>query len=341
TSLEKVTKLEIIRYDSKSRKRELVAEVDTAKVTYGLSQSAIKASGQIQDEGKSNLAVSYSSNTDGYYKTYTCVATGLTRDGKEMSIFNSKKVKGSALVSSQPPNSEKCCQSAEAVQAQAETIKSLEEAVQNISAAIADVENKGLELNELHEQVRNISTLEEDVQNNKVTLEGILPKISLTYQKLMKTIRYYARRSFGFEWYLAIDRLQYDVSSIYNGKAYFASKSPGNFPFDQMEQMCATFHGHLVEFDYHGEQMRVEMFLKTIGDYEYYTGANDQDNEGTFVYYASKRPVTGVRWMTGSPISGGEDEDCVQIKENGLVNVRCDRPSRFVCELQVLPNPAK
>ncbi|GFO06689.1 mannose-binding protein c [Plakobranchus ocellatus] len=99
---------------------------------------------------------------------------------------------------------------------------------------------------------------------------------------------------------------------------------------------CAEAGGYVLEFERLEEQIFVTRFIKSIGPGEYYIGANDEETEGTFVYYNSHKNVTNVQWAEGEPKSSAENEDCVQLTDSGLINVSCGRVAKVICMTQVV-----
>ncbi|GFO37214.1 hypothetical protein PoB_006371900 [Plakobranchus ocellatus] len=180
--LANVSELAIFRFDiGGGGKQEMVAEITTDNLTYGLSESEISASGIIRNEDKSRyiLSVTYASNTDGYCHSYSCKATGLRENGEELSLTRPIKVKGvnGSLCKSKGPASvsvtelqekiEECCVSSEAVQAHTKAIDSLEQGVSKCSAVIPNVENNEIEIEDLREQISNLSVELNSIQKNQ------------------------------------------------------------------------------------------------------------------------------------------------------------------------------
>ncbi|GFO33870.1 hypothetical protein PoB_006037500 [Plakobranchus ocellatus] len=147
TDLVSVNELGIFRSDiGGGGEPEMVAKVTAANLAYGLNESDISASGQILNNAKSTLFVSYTSNTEGYCQTYSCVAKGLKANGEEVSIYRPVKAKGMNNMPCKSGHrarvpgpelggrSSDCCVASETVQAQSEAIESLENEVEECSA---------------------------------------------------------------------------------------------------------------------------------------------------------------------------------------------------------------
>ncbi|GFO33871.1 collectin-11 [Plakobranchus ocellatus] len=101
-------------------------------------------------------------------------------------------------------------------------------------------------------------------------------------------------------------------------------------------EFCHLIGGYAAEIDNVGEQMLLTNFLQMTGNYGYYIGANDMPNEGYFVQLYSRKPASNVQWAPGHPNLPGENEDCVQATQAGLINVECGQLSKYVCEIPVL-----
>ncbi|GFO06687.1 mannose-binding protein a [Plakobranchus ocellatus] len=317
TNIVTVSELEIVRFDiGGGGKREMVAEITSANLTYGLSQSEISASGKIQNDATSDLVISYTSNTDGYCQLYSCMAKGIQANGQEVSIYRPLKVRGvnGSLCKSKHPvkvpasGNEECCVSSEALQAQNQSIESLEVEVQKCSAVIPEVTNNGIEIEELRERMSNLS----------------------------KELHQVKQENQGFMNIFSVNRNEFDVSSLFNGRVYAVRKQKAVFRLEVMNLICKSLGGYVVEFDGKEEQKFVTFFLKSVGIYIHYLGATDEESEGNFVYLTSQKPVENVVWTTDRPISKGPSKNCIVITLTGLANVVCNEPSRIVCEIPVM-----
>ncbi|GFN93792.1 C-type lectin domain family 4 member f [Plakobranchus ocellatus] len=319
-------------------KREKIADVTSENLTYGLSQSDISATGQIQEDALSSLYVQYTSNTDGYCRGYSCVAKGVGGNGKKRSVHTSIKVKGvNGTLCSKSRQANECSVSSEAVQAQEEAIKKLEDEMGEFSTVLQTMKNSEAEIEELREQVSNLTSVPDAFQECENDIELLKKNFSEFFVETLGELKRLSQISSGYGLIFSIDRTRYDVSTIYKKNIYLATRMIGKFTLQEMNQTCTETKGYLVEFSDLDEQNFVKGFLRTLGTNKYFTGANDVDNEGNFVYYTSGKPVVNVKWMAGNPKVPGDNEDCVQIFPPGLINVNCDTFSRFVCEVPILP----
>ncbi|GFO30341.1 hypothetical protein PoB_005684600 [Plakobranchus ocellatus] len=359
-NLTNVSELAMYRFDlGGGGKQEMMAEITTANLTYGLSDLEISASGIMRNEEKSRyiLSVTYASNTDGYCHSYSCKATGLRGNGEELSLTRSIKVKGvnGSLCKSKNPASvpvtelqekiEECCVSSEAVQAHTKAIDSLEKGVSKCSAVIPDVENNEIEIEDLREQISNLSVELSSIQKKQAVDVGSdlqeekLVNLSSRVEYLESTVIKLERTSRIFLKLFSINKNDFDVSSIYRNQVYAVGKQEGIYSLTTLNSMCKHAGGHIVEFSDKFEQMFVTFFLKTTGQHVYYLGASDSASEGNFVYYYSRKPVQNVMWEGGKLTNRGPYKNCLNIDPNGLSNIACNQPSKVVCEIPLVQPP--
>ncbi|GFO33790.1 C-type lectin [Plakobranchus ocellatus] len=355
TDLVSVNELAIFRSDiGGAAKPEMVATISPTNLTYGLNESDISASGQIQNNAKSSLFVSYTSNTEGYCQTYTCVAKGLKANGEEVSIYRPVKAKGMNNMPCKQAHrarvpgrelggrSSDCCVASETVQAQSEAIENLENEVEECSAVIPEVKNNGIEINVLRDQINRLSV---KLDSNQASGEssGVSPHDTANLEsfrrkvdELQNLVHAVSDENRGLRKILSIDVTKYDVSNIANGRVYAASKTEEMQDMRNIERSCDLIGGYVAEIDSVAEQMLLTNFLKMTGNDGYYIGANDMQQEGTFVQFNSRKPASNVQWALGHPKVQGENEDCVQATLSGLKNLECGQPSKFVCEVPVV-----
>lgn len=67
---------------------------------------------------------------------------------------------------------------------------------------------------------------------------------------------------------------------------------------------------------------------------EYWTGANDLQVEGEWVWLSTGEPVTMDFWAAGEP-NGVSNENCMEIVSGQYNDDRCDKPQRYICEISV------
>ncbi|GFO47507.1 proteoglycan 4 [Plakobranchus ocellatus] len=225
---------------------------------------------------------------------------------------------------SQPPIDE-LEQTSEDIKNTTEIMREFEEELNEYSLIKTDVEKNQQEIDALYQQFSNVSLELEQVQENTEQIERNTEKFEEVYILLN-----------AFMKILSLDKGQYEISSIFQGRVYIASRGDTVFGLYTMNQICITEGGYLVELDSEDEQQFVATFLGTLGNHLYYTGANDVDSEGNFVYYNSQKPVQSVVWKSGEPNNSGGDEDCTNLNLSGLNDNRCARSSRFVCEIPVV-----
>ena len=134
----------------------------------------------------------------------------------------------------------------------------------------------------------------------------------------------------------AINRDKFYVSRTHNNRVYLVRKAVESFNLARANRLCGESGGYLVEFDDTEElQLVLGIVSKVGGTDSFFTGGNDVDWEGHFVYYNSKKPVPNLRWRRGQPDNGRGSEDCMQIKVSwgALNDDQCYERGKYVCEV--------
>ncbi|GFO26919.1 Cd209 antigen [Plakobranchus ocellatus] len=343
---------------------EIMATVNTEKVVYGMNESEIEASGVIFNSGKtkSELKVTWKSD-DGYCRLYTCRAYGLVNNNStEKTIYRAIKVQGKndevctrhdgPAAPQKEDKDERCCSSADEIEANDRAIKTLTAEMERLPALEAELKKKDKRISNLenvvHELSKKLQSFEESTQSEQscIGAEELIANISDNLNSKIEEIDSQStvvthllhesrNREEVILRILSIDKGVYYVSSIFDAAVYIASRKDEEFDLKLMNDRCKVQGGYLVEFDSILEQNFVTAFLETTGNHRYYSGANDVSEEGQFVYFNSKRPVTKVRWEKGEPNNQWGREDCVEISEDGLNDKSCGK-GRYVCELPLL-----
>ncbi|GFS16157.1 lectin C-type domain protein [Elysia marginata] len=136
---------------------------------------------------------------------------------------------------------------------------------------------------------------------------------------------------------LAIDLTKFDVSDVYEGRVYLASKTETMFNLQSANAACQAAGGYLLEIDDNDENQYTFDFAKRLGGSDHFAlGGNDIKDEGQFVYFNSKKPVPDhVTWMRGRPNNVGGKEHCMEIwpSQGGLNDIPCNTKAKFVCEV--------
>ena len=132
-----------------------------------------------------------------------------------------------------------------------------------------------------------------------------------------------------------IDRSRFEVSHKYRNTVYLVSKTEANFNIASANNFCRESGGYLVELDDTDESRFVKDLVTRIGGANiFWTGGNDIDSEGTFVYYNSKKPVPPNLWSGSEPNNFGGNEDCMEISVSGAIyDNECTQSGKYVCEL--------
>ncbi|KAK3773820.1 hypothetical protein RRG08_009767 [Elysia crispata] len=130
---------------------------------------------------------------------------------------------------------------------------------------------------------------------------------------------------------------EFQVSRIHQGREYLLTKKWELFNIAKANKYCRKFGGYLVEIDDEDEMTFVQNCLDTDDDeVHFWTGVNDIDKEGKFVFYHSKKPVPKLKWAHGQPDNYGDIEDCAEIIRDGLNDLPCNSGGRVICEIPII-----
>ncbi|GFO17597.1 collectin-11 [Plakobranchus ocellatus] len=191
----------------------------------------------------------------------------------------------------------------------------LTEKITDATTAISKVES------EVNQCKADVSANSKEIQNNAQKLLDVEAGVLEAANKLA-----------------SIDREKYIVSSVYKGSVYLISSEDKTFDIEGIDKLCVDAGGYLVEIDDADEHEFVKKFSAAGGGSLVYTGINDIETEGTFVYTHSKKPLPNLAWKPGNPdnYGGGEGEDCVNVATNGINDLTCKRNARYMCEIPLL-----
>ncbi|RUS83907.1 hypothetical protein EGW08_008321 [Elysia chlorotica] len=120
-----------------------------------------------------------------------------------------------------------------------------------------------------------------------------------------------------------------------NGTTYYVTTVPRPFNLTEANDICKEYGGYLWEADNDAELRFVSTSVNRIYYRDhFYIGANDVENEGTFVYFNSGKPMLPNRWTRNNPSNSGDNEDCVELisYSRAFNDVPCQLDLCFVCE---------
>ncbi len=100
----------------------------------------------------------------------------------------------------------------------------------------------------------------------------------------------------------------------YNGSQYYCSLSPATWP--TAKGVCESYGGHLADVNSAGENAHLASQLTIQSAW---IGLSDFDNEGTFAW-CSGAPVTYTNWYQGQPNNYNNQQDYVELMNNGQWN---------------------
>ncbi|RUS72059.1 hypothetical protein EGW08_020174 [Elysia chlorotica] len=118
-------------------------------------------------------------------------------------------------------------------------------------------------------------------------------------------------------------------------KVYYVSDFARPFILRKANDECRRYGGYLLEVNDVEELYYISQVLnKDFKGENFYIGANDIKNEGTFVYFNSGEPILADSWAWENPDNWNGDEDCVQLLPYwaALNDFACLNKLRFVCE---------
>ncbi|GFS08350.1 C-type lectin [Elysia marginata] len=193
------------------------------------------------------------------------------------------------------------------------------------------------------EGVANSTTeLSDDVQGVDADVAGLRQKVD-TLQEMVtaqnSTINDMQERvsSFTDLYKFTYVMSNFDVSDIFRGRRYYASKAVAPFNIQAADSLCSMLDGYLVEVDDMDEFHFVHSFVRNVAGTDFFfTGANDIDREGVWKFWHSKKPVTFFHWKSRQPDNARNNEDCVELRLSfGAFNdYVCSAKGKFVCEAQ-------
>ncbi|GFO31295.1 perlucin c protein [Plakobranchus ocellatus] len=291
----------------------------TPKLSNDIHETGLDVNGNI-DLGNAYLAMSWHSPTPGYRQYYKCVANGLDRHRQAASISTTVRVE--ILTGG-------CCEKMGSIDSQ---LRKVSEKVGNTctaqTAAALTVQVKNL-----HSKIEALdSKIDGQIEILGSKLDG---KIEALDSKL-ETFQSNVNRQLKM---MTIDKGSFDVSDISKGRVYLASKAQAAFNIGAANQACKSSGGYLVELDDDEEYQFVYDFVtRTGGANNFFTGGNDIDREGQFVYFNSKKSVPSLtKWAPGQPNNHGGSEDCMEIRLSlkGLNDWICSATGKFVCEVEL------
>ncbi|GFO31296.1 C-type lectin [Plakobranchus ocellatus] len=325
------------------------------KLTGDLEDGDVIISGKTgpEHDGHSYLIMSWKSPTPGYRQYYKCVANGLDRQGQGASITTTGKVD---LLK------EGCCEKMDSIDSQlqevsekvdntctAKTASALTVQVKNLNSNIGALDSKidskiGALNSKIDSKIEALDTkIDSKIEalNSKIggKIEALDSKIDVKIEALDSKLETFQQNMKLHFKMMAIDKGSFDVSDISKGRVYLASKAQAAFNIGAANQACKSSGGYLVELDDDEEYLFVYDFVtRTGGANSFWTGGNDIEREGQFVYFNSRKPVPILRgWSGGQPDNVGGNEDCMEIRLNfqGLNDWICSATGKFVCEVEL------
>ena len=317
TSMVKVTALTL--YGSRSYgtagQFDSLATVDLwsplARPLGALGDADVDVFGQIgrEDVSRSQLGISWKYQLVSSPKQYKCVINGLDSNGHVVTISITSET------SITTPHSIDIGES--------DNHGAIDK--QQVNFTSTDMES--LELN-----FQNLTSKVDDFGEAVNSLEELIENQSLTILQRQQTILNELNLA-----KLASVLDKFDVSAVFQGRRYFVTKAVASFNIRNADFLCEVMGGYLTEIEDKEEYDFLFQFLKGVGGDNFFTGANDIDEEGVWTYWHSGKPVTYGNWRSGQPNNYQNNEDCMEIRIsfNSSNDWHCTADAKFVCEVPV------
>jgi hypothetical protein len=106
--------------------------------------------------------------------------------------------------------------------------------------------------------------------------------------------------------------------------------------FREAASECADLGYFLVTVSSDQENSWLHETSEVLSGQEWWTGFNDQDDEGTFTWLSGEA-VNYTNWADGEPNDYGRGEDCAPIhsaRSDAWNDVSCDNDYRWICEAE-------
>ncbi|RUS86136.1 hypothetical protein EGW08_006084 [Elysia chlorotica] len=327
TSLEKVTALTL--YGSKSfgaaGQFDPLATFDLwtlgARALGGLSGADVNVFGQIggigdtgigggRDPPVSQLGISWIPQLADSPRQYKCVANGLDRVGRAVTISITTSTASTGMSSSATTTTTSDLGTSDNPQNNSSsTGLAITDSIQrNLSSRMDSIQDA---VGYIGEQLENYTSI-------------ILRRQEL----ILKGLRF-ARFAPSLD--------TFDVSSEFEGRRYFVSKTVAPFDIRTADLRCEVMGGYLLEIENKAEYDFVFSFVKGVGGDNFFTGANDITNEGVWTYWHSGQTVKYPNWHPGQPNNYNGNEDCMEmrISVNASNDWHCTAGAKFVCEVPI------
>ena len=119
----------------------------------------------------------------------------------------------------------------------------------------------------------------------------------------------------------------------FGGHCYFFS--PDKMTWDEAQDFCRSRNSHIVQTNNEAEIAFIVLNCKAY--YSVWTGANDLDTEGNFLWYNTTKSVPHDYFYPSEPNNSRGSEDCAELycqtsRVSKLNDVNCARQKNFVCE---------
>ncbi|MEE6488708.1 hypothetical protein FKM82_015327 [Ascaphus truei] len=164
------------------------------------------------------------------------------------------------------------------------------------------------------EQGRSATSEVEVVKGQMKTLEEQLHTLQANFNKYNKILLFHGGKQ--------------------SGEKVFVSNGQEE-SFESAQKTCREAGGHLPTPRNAAENYAVQEILQTKGEStKTFLGISDQQVEGIFKYLGGDK-ITFTNWNLGEPNNSKDNEDCVEIQDNGKWNdIPCSMLRLVICEFE-------
>ena len=292
---------------------ESLATVDLwrpqARLLNGLGDKGVSAFGRIGTgvEKESKLEISWKTSRNGWPRRYKCLADGLDRNSLVVTI--------SIIADNVVPNDQ------HSGLGDGDNHGPTRDPQGDISPQIGDSvetsrQNLTSTVDATHQTVESLAQLLEDqtsaIEQGQETMISLLKNLNLAHFSN-----------------------SFDMSGVYEGKRYLISKAKATFNIQKTNTQCEIMGGYLVEIDDQKEFDFVFDFCKSLEGDNFFTGGNDIDEEGVWIYWHSKKPVEFSKWYQDQPNNFMGREHCMEIRTSfkATNDWDCHETGKFICEV--------
>ncbi|GFS21145.1 C-type mannose receptor 2-like [Elysia marginata] len=192
----------------------------------------------------------------------------------------------------------------------------------------------------LHEMTDSTAKLERNIHTTNTDVQFLKQKVNMLEELANTRINSIADIQAQMSSFVEVYKTTYllsnfDVLGLFRGNRYYVSKTEAYFDIWAAGTQCSRLDGYLVEIDDQAEFDFVVGKLRAVKATRFYTGANDLDQEGTFRFWNSNRPVVYENWSFLAPNNYEGVQHCVEMNpldDYKFNDMFCQLLSKYICE---------